>query len=433
MKLKSSNEIFGTPKLPGDKSISHRCLMFAALAKGISEFENMSQALDVVSTEKVLLQLGTEIQRDGTNVRISSSGKFKKPSKDLDCGNAGTLMRLMMGVLSAQEFESTLVGDESLTQRPMKRVVEPLTQMGAEISLRDNQFAPVQIKPSKLKAITYNLKVSSAQVKSAILLAGLYAEGETSLTGKIQSRDHTERLLSFFGAKVLTSDLEIQVEGKQALHNNSYKIPNDVSAASFWIAAAVLAEKSDVTLKNVGVNPTRMGFIDVLKRSGANIEIEMISENPEPVANLKIKNSKLKGFYIESSEVPSLIDEVPLLVLLATQCDGPSVIMGVEELRFKETDRIKATVEAIEALGGNVIVKGNDLFIEGQQRLMGGQVKSYHDHRIAMMAAVSRYCVRGDVEIDHFECVEISDPYFAEQISGKIMMNQVLNQMAEFL
>lgn len=438
MKLKSSSEIFGTPKLPGDKSISHRCLMFAALAKGVSQFENMSQALDVVSTEKVLLQLGIEIERDSTSVRVSSTGKFKKPLKELDCGNAGTLMRLMMGVLSAQEFESTLVGDESLTQRPMKRVVEPLVQMGAKISLRENQFAPVQIKPSKLKGITYNLKVSSAQVKSAILLAGLYAEGETSLTGKIQSRDHTERLLSFFGAKVLTSGLknqigEIQIEGKQTLHNNSYKIPNDVSAASFWIAAAVLAEKSELTLENVGVNPTRMGFIEVLKRSGANIEIEMISENPEPVANLKIKNSKLEGFYIESSEVPSLIDEVPLLVLLATQCDGPSVIMGVEELRFKETDRINATVEAIEALGGKVTVKGNDLFIEGHQPLMGGRVESYHDHRIAMMAAVSRYCVRGDIEINNFECAEISDPYFAEQISGKIMMNQVLNQMAEFL
>lgn len=438
MKLKSSNEIFGTPKLPGDKSISHRSLMFASLANGESNFKNMPQALDVISTEKLLLQLGVEIQRTETEVKVRSTGKFKKPLKALDCGNAGTLMRLIMGVLSAQEFESTLIGDDSLSQRPMKRVLEPLMQMGAKIQLRENQFAPVQISPSNLKGITYDLKIASAQLKSAVLLAGLLAEGETTLTGKIDSRDHTERLLKFFGAKLDVSSDRIKIQGKQTLHNNSYEIPNDISAGSFWIAAALLADNSSVELKYVGVNPTRMGFVDVLKKSGAKIEIEMISENPEPVANLKISNSKLKAFKISKDEISSLIDEVPLLVLIATQCEGESTIEGVEELRFKETDRIQSTVEAIEALGGKVTVSGNDLIISGSQKLKGGKVKSYHDHRIAMMAAVARYCVSSDIEIENFECAEISDPYFGEQISGarfspKGMMNQVLDQMAEFL
>lgn len=416
MKFKSSKEIFGKPRLPGDKSISHRSLMFAALAKGVSEFQNMSTAQDVISTEKVLLQLGIEIQRDNTNVRISSHGKFKAPTKPLDCGNAGTLMRLMMGVLSAKAFESQLIGDESLSQRPMKRVLEPLSLMGADISLRENQYAPVHIRPSKLNGINYQLKVSSAQVKSAILLAALFAEGETVLTGKIQSRDHTERLLKFFGADIEVSENEIHITNKSMLHNNSYKIPNDISAAAFWITAGILAEKSEVVLENVGVNPTRMGFVDVLKKSGAHIDIEMISEDPEPVANLKIQNSKLKSFIIKADEVPALIDEVPLLVLLATQCQGFSRIEGVEELRFKETDRIQSTVEAIEALGGKVAIKGNDLLIEGGQVLQGGKVESYHDHRIAMMAAVSSYCVAGEVEINHFECAEISDPFFKDQM-----------------
>lgn len=433
MKLKSSKEFFGSPKLPGDKSISHRSLMFASLAQGVSEFTNISQALDVLSTEKVLLQLGVEIQRNGTTVKVISSGKLKKSEKPLDCGNAGTLMRLMMGVLSAQEFDSVLVGDESLSLRPMKRVLEPLEQMGAKISLRDNQYAPVEITGTSLKGIQYDLKVSSAQVKSAILLAALLAEGETTLTGKIQSRDHTERLLKCFGAKLEDYPEQIRLSGKQTLHNNSYEIPNDISAAAFWIAGALLAEKSDVTLENVGVNPTRMGFIDVLKRSGADIEIQMTGEIPEPVANIHVKNSKLKAFTIEPSEVASLVDEIPLLALIATQCEGESKILGAEELRYKETDRIQSTLEAIKALGGDFKVINNDLIIPGGQKLKAGVVESYHDHRIAMMAAVAKYCVDGVIEIKNFECAEISDPFFTEQISGKSLLGQVKNQIAEFL
>lgn len=431
MKFKPSKEIFAEIQLPGDKSISHRSLIFAALAKGVSEFQNMSAAQDVISTEKILLQLGVEIQRNGTNVKVSSRGEFKKNLKtldgdrnldrNLDCGNAGTLMRLMMGVLSAQSFESILTGDESLSQRPMKRVLEPLTLMGADISLREGQFAPVHIKPAKLRGINYELKVASAQVKSAILLAALLSEGETILTGKIESRDHTERLLKFFGADIETTTTAIRISGKNTLHNNSYKIPNDISAAAFWIAAGLLADKSEVVLKNVGVNPTRMGFVNILKEAGAHIEIEMLQEIPEPIANLKIKNSKLKAFHIKSDKIPSLIDEVPLLALIATQCSGTSIIEGVEELRFKETDRIQSTVEAIQALGGQVTVQGNDLMISGGQTLRGGRVESHHDHRIAMMAAVSRYCMgescaSGDIDISNFECAEISDPLFKNQM-----------------
>lgn len=433
MKLRSSKEFFGTPKLPGDKSISHRCLILAALAQGRSEFENMSEALDVLSTEKVLTELGVEITRRSTSVQVNSTGRLKAPIKSLDCGNAGTLMRLMMGVLSAQDFSSELIGDESLSQRPMRRVFEPLQMMGAKINLRDNQFAPVQIEPSRLKAIEYDLKVASAQVKSAILLAGLSAEGRTVLTGKISSRDHTERLLRYFGADIDISENRISIYGPQLLHNNSYVIPNDISAAAFWIAAGVLAEKSEVYLNHVGVNPTRMGFVNVLLKAGARIRTENIEISPEPVAHLTVKSSKLNAFDITEEEVASLIDEVPLLVLLATQADGVSKIQGVGELRYKETDRVMATVKAIEALGGTVLVEGDTLIIPGNQRLRPGIVESFHDHRIAMMAAVAKYCVDGVIEIRDFDCVDISDPYFADQITGKSLLGFVREQISEFL
>ncbi len=433
MKLRSSKEFFGTPKLPGDKSISHRCLMLSALAHGVSEFQNMSEALDVISTEKLLMDLGVEISRNETHVRVNSSGRLKAPIKSLNCGNAGTLMRLMMGVLSAQDFSSELIGDESLQQRPMKRVLEPLAQMGAKIKLRDNQFAPVKISPSNLQGITYDLKVASAQVKSAILLAALYAEGRTVISGKIESRDHTERLLKYFGADIDVGDYSISLHGRQMLHNNSYRIPNDISAASFWIAAGILAERSEVFLENVGVNPTRMGFVNVLLKAGAWIRTENIEITPEPVANLTVKSSQLKAFDICENEVASLVDEVPLLVLLATQAEGVSRINGVGELRYKESDRIKATVDAIEALGGHVFVEDDTIIVPGRQKLRPGVVESYHDHRIAMMAAVAKYCVEGVIEINDFDCVRISDPYFEDQISGKSLLGYVREQLSELL
>jgi 3-phosphoshikimate 1-carboxyvinyltransferase len=417
MKLKPANKIFGKPLLPGDKSISHRCLIFAALAKGVSTFENVSMSEDVFSTEKVLLQLGVEIQRDGSYLRVMSTGRLKKPLKALDCGNAGTLMRLMMGVLSSQDFESTLIGDESLSLRPMKRVSEPLKLMGADITLKDDQCAPIQIRPSRLKAIDYNLPVASAQVKSALMLAALFAEGDTVLTGKIQSRDHTEKLLKLFGGEIEINSQSIRISGNKNLVATSYNIPNDISAASFWLTAGVLAAESEVSLENVGVNPTRTGFIDVLKNAGAKIELDMVAQSPEPVANIKLKTSQLRSFEIPAEQISTLIDEVPLLALIATQCVGVTKICGLEELRYKETDRIRTTTEAIRALGGRIEVQDNDLIIEGPQVLTGGTVNSYRDHRIAMMAAVSIYCTTGEVEIINFESSEISDPHFSKQIA----------------
>lgn len=417
MILKPSQKIVGNPMLPGDKSISHRCLIFSSLSEGVSTFENVSMSEDVFSTEKVLLQLGVEIQRDGSYIKVISNGKLKKPKIALDCGNAGTLMRLMMGVLSAQDFESTLIGDESLSIRPMKRVSDPLKLMNAKINLKDNQFAPIQISPSQLKGINYELPITSAQVKSAIMLSALFAEGETTLTGKIQSRDHSERLLKLFGAKIETNPNSIKILGNQKLVSASYTVPNDISAASFWLTAGILAQESDVKLDNVGVNPTRMGFVNVMKKAGAKIDLELTAQNPEPVAIIKVKSSKLSSFVISEEEISTLIDEVPLLALIATQCVGVSRICGLEELRYKETDRIETTIKAIRALGGKIEVEGNDLIIPGSQTLTGGTVNSYKDHRIAMMAAVSIYCAKGEVEIINFESSEISDPHFKNQIA----------------
>ncbi len=416
MRFQSKSTIHGSPKLPGDKSISHRCLIMASLAQGKSTFKNLSQAEDVLSTQKLLMDLGVEIISSGQDVQVFSNGTYLNPKKTLDCGNAGTLMRLMMGVLCGKKISATLVGDESLSARPMKRVSEPLLKMGAALKLENNEFSPVQIEPSELTATSYELQVPSAQVKSAILFAALNAVGETRLTGKIQSRDHTERLLKLFGVDLKVSNEEILISGNQSLKPIHYTVPKDISAASFWIAATLLSKSGESLLREVGVNPTRTGFVDVLKSAGADIKIDVTIDSPEPMADIRAKNSRLSGFHIRSHQIATLVDEVPLLALIATQCEGDTIIEGVEELRYKETDRVQATVEAIEALGGVVEVRGKDLYIRGRQTLRGGRVNSYGDHRIAMMAAVARYCVTSSVEVSNIDCVRISDPYFIQNM-----------------
>jgi 3-phosphoshikimate 1-carboxyvinyltransferase len=418
MIFKPLKKIALSPYLPGDKSLSHRALIFSALAGGVSEFKNLSLAQDVLSTKKVLSHLGVEIVDKKISVLVHGTNKKLKASKEvLDCGNAGTLMRLMMGVLAGQEFSSVLVGDESLSQRPMKRVQQPLEKTGAKMTLKNGNFAPIEIAPARIHGAQIDLAVSSAQVKSALLLAGLFSESsETVLTGKIHSRDHTERFLKYFGAEVAVSREKIILKPNAQLKSKNYFVPNDISAASFWITAGLLAEDGDVILEDVGLNPTRLGFVNVLKNAGAAIDVFVEQAEPEPIGRICVSSSSLKPFHIKAEEVASLVDEIPLLALIATQIDGESTISGAEELRFKESDRLLSTQSAVRDLGGQIEIHGDDLKIRGKQKLKGGFVKTFKDHRIAMMAATARFCCSEEVHLDDALSAEISDPYFIQQM-----------------
>lgn len=413
MIFKPLKKIFLSPRLPGDKSLSHRALILGALAKGLSQFQNLSTAQDVESTKMVLSQLGVEFSFKNECLFVSGLEKKLKASKVLlDCGNAGTLMRLMMGVLAGQNFSSTLIGDDSLQKRPMRRVSDPLTQMRAKIFLKDNQYAPVQIEPSLLQGRSLQLKVASAQVKSAILLAGLFCKEETIIEGKIKTRDHTERLLRFFGVDLVTSEEKIILRPNQNLTAQNYFIPNDISAASFWMASALLSQEGNVLLKNVGLNHYRLGFVDVLKKIGAQISLQVEKTYPEPVGQIRVKSGKLKPFVVSSQQISSLIDEIPLLALIATQIPGTSKILGAEELRYKESDRLSAIKNILNNLGARVVIEGNDLIIEGGSPLKGGFVETYGDHRIAMMGSVARFCSLEEIELSESKSAGVSDPYF---------------------
>ncbi len=413
MIFKPLKKIFLSPRLPGDKSLSHRALILGALAKGLSQFQNLSTAQDVESTKMVLSQLGVEFSFKNECLFVNGLEKKLKASKVLlDCGNAGTLMRLMMGVLAGQNFSSTLIGDDSLQKRPMRRVSDPLTQMGAKIFLKDNQYAPVQIEPSFLQGRSLQLKVASAQVKSAILLAGLFCKEETIIEGKIKTRDHTERLLRFFGVDLVTSEEKIILRPNQNLTAQNYFIPNDISAASFWMASALLSQEGNVLLKNVGLNHYRLGFVDVLKKIGSQISLQVEKTYPEPVGQIRVKSGKLKPFEVSSQQISSLIDEIPLLALIATQIPGTSKILGAEELRYKESDRLSAIKNVLNNLGARVVIEGNDLIIEGGSPLKGGFVETYGDHRIAMMGSVARFCSLEEIELSESKSAGVSDPYF---------------------
>ena len=386
---KNAKNLTGEITIPSDKSISHRAVLISSLATGKSVIKNFSKGKDPLSTLNACQMLGVETKFEGENLIIQSTGKFKTPERVIDCGNSGTTIRLLSGILSGQNFNSILTGDDSLRKRPMKRVIEPLTLMGAKIK-SNNDKAPLEITGQTLNGIEYQSKLASAQVKSAILLAGLQANGETIYTEPFISRNHTELMLSYMNADIQTNGNTISVK-KSELSPKILEIPGDISSAAYFIAAGLIIPNSKIILKNVGLNPTRTGLIEILTQMGANIEIlnkETISN--EVRGDIKVSYSELKACKIEGEIIPKLIDEIPILAVIATQAQGTTVIKDAADLRNKESDRIKSVVTELKKLGADIEETPDGMIIHGKTKLSGGtSVESYNDHRLAMSLYVA--------------------------------------------
>ncbi len=407
----------GSIGVPGDKSVSHRALMFAALASGRSDMRNLPDGEDVLSTASCLRALGIDIHQDGDATVVISTDHLQAPSGPLDCGNSGTTMRLLAGILAGQPFRSCLIGDESLSRRPMRRVIEPLARMGAVIESLDGR-APLDIHGSRLQGIDYETPVASAQIKSAVLLAGLFADGTTTVREPALSRDHTERMLTTLGVPVSSSGAVHSVEGGRRPRSFEANIPGDPSSAAFLITAGCLTG-GDVTVNGTMLNPTRAGLFTALEEMGSEIDQESTSESVgEAVGIVRGRGKPRNPVTLSDSAIPSLIDEVPLLVLAATQVAGTSEIRGVSELRVKETDRIRATTENLRLMGARIEEVEDGFVIQGPTPLSGSCVDSRRDHRIGMMLAVAGLIAAGETVIRGAECAAISWPGFVEALAS---------------
>ncbi|MGB6369545.1 MAG: 3-phosphoshikimate 1-carboxyvinyltransferase [Atribacterota bacterium] len=423
--LEKVSKLKGNIFIPGDKSISHRSLILGSIAQGETRIYNFLNSLDCLKTLECMQALGAEIELGKDNsVKIKGKGLYglKEPKDILDVGNSGTTIRLLAGLLSGQDFYSVLNGDASVRKRPMKRVVEPLRLMGADIwGRKDGQFAPLSIKGSKLNPFQYTLPVASAQVKSALLLAGLYAAGGTIIKEPLLTRDHTEKMLEIIRADIKISPPEIKIKGGKELRGTDIFIPGDISSSAYFIAVASILRDSQIIIKQVGVNPTRTGIIEILKKMGTKIDIlnSQIKSN-EPQADLMIEYSKLKGVEIKKENVPFLIDELPLIAVVATQAQGKTVVSGARELRVKETDRIKAIVSELKKMGADIEEREDGFAVNGPTRLQGAVCESYNDHRIAMSLAVAALLAEGKTVIKNSECIDISFPGFEKTLQNLI-------------
>lgn len=406
---------------PSDKSISHRAVIFSSLSKGKSLIGNLLKAEDPVSTMNAFRALGVEIDDKGEEVIVNGNGihGLTEPTNVIDCGNSGTTIRMLSGVLSGNPFFSVLTGDESLRKRPMARVINPLREMGARIIARaEDRYPPVAIRGGNLRPAKYSMPVASAQVKSAILLAGLYAEGDTEITEPLKSRDHTERMLPAFGAEVTVEGLRVRIEGGAELKGTDIHVPGDFSSAAFFIVGALLIRDSDITIRNAGINPTRTGLLDALEKMGAKIEMSNMRDlSGEPVADIHCTGEVgLKAIEITKDEIPALIDEFPILCVAATQAEGTTTIRGAGELRVKESDRIKSMATELRKMRADVEEFEDGLSIKGRSTLRGAEVESYGDHRIAMAMAIAGLIAEGTTGINGVGAVNISFPGFFEII-----------------
>ncbi|MGH7661828.1 MAG: 3-phosphoshikimate 1-carboxyvinyltransferase [Vulcanimicrobiaceae bacterium] len=406
----------GTLRVPGDKSIGHRALLFSALAEGTTTVRGLSSGEDVRSTRRCLETMGTVIRDDGELVVVhGKGGDFTQPCTPLDCGNSGTTMRLLAGILAGREIDATLDGDASLRRRPMRRIAEPLRTMGALIELREDGVAPIRVRgSSSLRGIAYELPMPSAQLKSALLLAALGARGTTKLGGALRSRDHTERMLPIFAGALRAQNGTIVLDGPQRLRapENEIQIPGDLSSAAYWIAAASIIPDSRLEVEDVGLNPSRLGFVDVLRRMGATIEIHQQRTVPEPSGTILVRGSALRGTTVEAAEIPALIDELPLLAVVAAFAEGTTIVHGAEELRLKESDRIDAVIRNGRAMGMDIEGYPDGFAVHGPRALRGADVDAMDDHRIAMAFAVASLGASGTTRIHGAQSVAISYPEF---------------------
>ncbi len=432
MKLKPADSIRGKVELPGDKSISHRAAMFAAIADGETRIENFSRAVDCHTTLDAVESLGVCVQRNGTTIIINGKGKtgLTAPKGPIDCGNSGTTIRILSGILAGQSFDSILTGDESLAKRPMKRIIEPLRKMGAKIEAI-NDRVPIHIFGGQpLVGVEHEMQIASAQVKSCILLAGLNAAGNTTVIEPVATRDHTERMLSWFGIDVVEEDIDpgklISIDGSAGLTARDLSIPADISSAAFFLVAAACLPNSELTMPNVGINPTRHAILEVLQQLGAIIAVEnhRIVCN-ESVADLTVRSKKGSDRLDGSSNtlsgdiIANLIDEIPILAILGTQLESGLEIRDAAELRFKESDRITSIVENLRRMGAEVVEFPDGFRVECS-KLKGAVIDSFGDHRIAMAFAVAALFADGETKINDAECVDISFPGFFETLASVV-------------
>ncbi|MGE7601438.1 3-phosphoshikimate 1-carboxyvinyltransferase [Peribacillus sp. NPDC097675] len=410
----------GTIAVPGDKSISHRSIMFGALADGVTKVTNFLPGADCLSTISCFKQLGVNIEQDGKQVRIEGKGfnGLTEPREVLDVGNSGTTIRLMLGILAGQDFTAVLAGDSSIAKRPMTRVVNPLREMGARIDgRRDGEYTPLSIRGGELRGFRYQLPVASAQVKSAIILAGLQAEGETIIVEPEATRDHTERMIQQFGGKIEKDGHTIKVCGNQSFKGTTIHVPGDISSASFFMVAAAITKNSEVVLKNVGLNPTRTGIIEVMEAMGADITVDLHEGEGEPAGDVTVRSSHLQGTTISGNLIPRLIDEIPIIALLATQAEGVTTIKDASELKVKETNRIDTVADELTILGADITPTADGLIIKGRKSLTGGMVTSHGDHRIGMMLAIAALITDGEVGLEDPGAIDVSYPQFFEHLS----------------
>lgn len=416
--LQPGGPLRGQLTVPGDKSISHRALIFGALAEGVSVFEGLSDGADVAATRHCLEALGVVFEAHAEGLRVQGVGLhgLRAPAAALDCANSGTTLRLLMGVLAAQPFASCLIGDASLSARPMGRVAEPLRQMGAEIELTSERFAPVQLQPARLHPLDYTLPVASAQVKSALLLAGLCAGVPVNLSGALASRDHSERLLPDFGVQLLQRPEQIGLQ-PQPLQACALKIPGDFSSAAFWLAGALLLPGSDLLLEGISLNPTRTGLLRALQQMGALIDVQLQSQQSESWGSLRVRSGPLQGIQLDEAEIPFIIDELPLLMLLATQAEGETVVRGAAELRVKESDRLAVMADNLQRMGVQLQLFEDGFAIRGPQPLQGAELLAHHDHRIAMTMVLAALRARGPSQLQGAEVMAVSYPGFLTDLS----------------
>ncbi|SHF56691.1 3-phosphoshikimate 1-carboxyvinyltransferase [Ornithinibacillus halophilus] len=409
-------------KVPGDKSISHRAIILTSLANGKSRIYNFLEGEDCLRTIDALRKLGVTIEQEGSYIEVHGKGinKLEEPNAPIYFGNSGTTARLMLGLLAGLPFFTAVYGDASLSNRPMNRVVQPLLEMGALIEGRQNAaYLPLAIKGQKLMGFTYKLPVKSAQVKSALLLAGLLANGETTIIEDVATRDHTENMLKAFGADISIHGNEITISNKQSLQANDVYVPGDISSAAFFLVAAAIIPGSSLTVKQVGLNQTRTGIIDVLEQMGASVEIhDEQKKSGEMIGNVTVSYQQVKGTIIEGDIIPRLIDEIPIIALLATQAEGKTVIRDAQELRVKETDRIEAVVDVLSKLGARIEATDDGMVIYGKSELHGAEVSSYHDHRIGMMIVIASLIAKGKVTLDDISSINISYPNFLNDLKN---------------
>ena len=421
MKLKTNSKgLRGTIRVPGDKSISHRSIIFGSLAKGETKVYDILRGEDVLSTIQVFRDLGVSIQDDGDVIRIQGVGfqGLQAPTAPLDMGNSGTSIRLISGVLAGQDFAVTMVGDDSLSKRPMDRVAIPLRQVGVEIAGQgERDCPPLHEKGThQLQPIHYRLPVASAQVKSALIFAALQAEGESTIIEKEKTRDHTEDMIRQFGGEIQVDGKTIRIQGGQEFQGQEVIVPGDISSAAFWLVAGLILPDSVIKIENVGINQTRTGILDVIQEMRGDLTMEDRDEKAVS-ASLTVKTSSLKGIRIDGELIPRLIDELPIIALLATQANGQTVIADAEELRVKETDRIQVAADSLNAMGANVVPREDGMIITGPTPLHGADLETFGDHRIGMMAAIAALLVRdGNVVLDRAEAINTSYPSFFEDL-----------------